>query len=68
MSRATRQTRTRLALVYPNPFQRDTTIRFDAAERQSIGVTIYDTAGRSVRTLQASEVVDPGTYELTLEP
>ncbi len=36
---------------YPNPFNPVTTIRFDLAEAGPVRLTVYDLAGRAVRTL-----------------
>jgi len=42
---------TALSQNYPNPFNPSTTIRYDLAEPVSVQLSIYDAAGRLVRTL-----------------
>ncbi len=42
---------TRLMPCAPNPFQRETTIRFDLARPGAVDVGVYDVGGRLVRTL-----------------
>jgi len=44
---------------YPNPFNPSTTISFTLPERGDVELSIYDVAGRRVRTL-AREVMDAG--------
>jgi len=43
---------TGLASVYPNPFNPTTTIRFSLRTRSGVRISIYDVAGRLVRTVQ----------------
>jgi len=46
--------------ISPNPFGDETIIRFDLARREPVSVSIYDAAGRLIRTLSAGIVFDPG--------
>ncbi|MBD3384169.1 S8 family serine peptidase [candidate division KSB1 bacterium] len=48
---------------YPNPFNPETTISFDIAEKSTVRITIYNLQGRSVKTLLSREVT-PGTYKV----
>ena len=48
----------------PNPFNPTTIIAFDLAERGPVALTIYDEAGRAVRTLVA-DTRDAGHHEVT---
>jgi hypothetical protein len=56
--------RTRITGSYPNPFNPETNIRFDATEAGVFEIRIVDTAGRRVRRLE-KEVSAPGIgYEV----
>jgi hypothetical protein len=50
--------------AWPNPFNPATTIRFEVAERQRVGVSVYTATGRHVTTL-ADRVFAVGAHELT---
>ncbi|MBE0565598.1 MAG: VCBS repeat-containing protein [Krumholzibacteria bacterium] len=56
---------TRFALHpnYPNPFNPSTTLRFDLPQAGKVELTIYDTAGRRVRTL-VRETLAAGRQEV----
>ena len=51
---------------YPNPFNPVTTIRFDLARPGPVRLTVYDLAGRAVRTL-ADGFRPAGTYEVRFD-
>jgi hypothetical protein len=51
---------------FPNPFQMSTTIPFDLPEEMRVEVTIYDIAGRKVRTLM-NAIMTPGSHEVPLD-
>lgn len=57
---------TRRALAWPNPFNPQTSIRFDVGGQQALPavVTIYDVSGRSVRHLFVGDV-NPGPNSVT---
>ena len=42
---------TRVAGIYPNPFNPQTTVQFDLAQPAHVDLTVYDLAGRRVATL-----------------
>ncbi|MBC8367206.1 hypothetical protein H8E52_07340 [bacterium] len=48
---------------WPNPFNPQTTIRFDLENRSRVSLSIFDSAGRKLRTLLADEELDPGSRE-----
>lgn len=50
---------------HPNPFNPMTTIRYSVPERSQVTLTLYDAAGRELRTLVDGEM-EPGTHETTL--
>jgi hypothetical protein len=58
-------TQFRLAQNYPNPFERETTVWYDLAERVPVTLTLYDPLGRPVRTL-VDEEQGPGRYVVTV--
>ena len=43
---------TRLAGIFPNPFSGETTVHFDAAQPMTVRVSVFDVAGRQIRTLE----------------
>jgi hypothetical protein len=49
---------------YPNPFNPSTTFAYSIPSSGSVGLRIYDVAGRLVRTL-VSEAKAPGEYQTT---
>ena len=51
-----------LAQNFPNPFNPETTIRFDLAEAAPVTLTVYDAAGQTVRTLVDGEHLSAGNY------
>jgi hypothetical protein len=48
---------------YPNPFNPETTIRYDVPETAEVQIQIYDVLGRQIRLL-FDGVSLPGTYEI----
>ena len=48
---------------YPNPFNPATTISFDLPNPAAVNLTIYDVAGKRVRTLVAGETLATGRHE-----
>ncbi len=48
----------------PNPFNPTTTISFDLPEPLVVTLSIYDPAGRLVRTLVPAEIADAGPHEI----
>lgn len=50
---------------YPNPFNPSTSIRFDLPIDKAISVSIYDVAGRLVRTLVDNQFYSQGSHEVT---
>ena len=57
-----RPTRFTLYAGYPNPFNAQTTIRFDIVRSAAIEMKIYDMLGRSLRQWQWQQL-EPGRYE-----
>ena len=51
-----------LAQNFPNPFNPETTIRFDLAEPAQVTLTVYDATGQTVRTLVDGEHFSAGNY------
>ncbi len=51
---------------YPNPFNPQTTIRFDIAEAAHVRLSIFDVLGRELDVLVADQM-SPGRYEYTWE-
>ena len=49
---------------FPNPFNPDTTIKYDLAESSDVTLQIYNVLGQVVRTLVASEVQNAGRYQI----
>lgn len=50
--------------AYPNPFNPETTIRYDLASRTHVSLRVYDVNGAVVRTL-VDDVKAAGSYSLT---
>jgi flagellar hook assembly protein FlgD len=48
---------------YPNPFNPQTSIRFDLPETARVSLHIYDVAGHLVRTLVANETRKAGQHD-----
>jgi hypothetical protein len=48
---------------YPNPFNTETTVRFQIGSIQKVSLVIYDVLGRKVRTLVDENLV-PGEYSI----
>jgi hypothetical protein len=55
----------RLAPVWPNPASRAARIAFDLPTETSASLTVYDTAGREVRTLSAEGLRSEGRHEIS---
>jgi flagellar hook assembly protein FlgD len=55
--------RFRLYGAYPNPFNPRTTLRFDTPAANHIDLSVYDAAGRRVRTLR-SGVIPQGRWSI----
>ncbi len=51
---------------YPNPFNPQTTIRFDLPQPEHVTLTVYDTMGRMVRVLR-DQSLSAGSYEVPFE-
>ena len=51
---------------YPNPFNPQTTIRFDVPEAAYVKLVVYDVLGRQVRVL-VDGTREAGTHEVTFE-
>ena len=49
---------------FPNPFNPDTTIKYDLAESSDVTLQIYNVLGQVVRTLVASEAQNAGRYQI----
>ena len=49
---------------FPNPFNPDTTIKYDLAESADVTLQIYNVLGQVVRTLVGSEVQNAGRYQI----
>ncbi|MEO0166902.1 MAG: T9SS type A sorting domain-containing protein, partial [candidate division WOR-3 bacterium] len=52
--------------VLPNIFTHNTRIQYSVPTRQCIKLTVYDAAGRKVKTIVEGNA-DPGTYSYNLE-
>ncbi len=55
-----------LEAAYPNPFNPQTTIRFDVPEAAEVQLGIYDVLGRQVRVLVDGQI-PAGTHEMAFE-
>ena len=49
---------------FPNPFNPDTTIKYDLAESADVTLQIYNVLGQVVRTLVGSEAQNAGRYQI----
>ena len=49
---------------FPNPFNPDTTIKYDLAESADVTLQIYNVLGQVVRTLVAAEAQNAGRYQI----
>jgi serine protease len=52
-----------LSANFPNPFNPETTIRYEIAEKCQVRLTVFDVAGREVFRL-ADQIQEPGRYEV----
>ena len=55
---------TRLASIYPNPFNPTTKIVFDLSEKSPVHIAVFDASGRLVCTLQ-NGVLGAGRHDVT---
>jgi hypothetical protein len=55
---------TRLASIYPNPFNPTTKIVFDLSEKTAVHLAVYDASGRAVCTL-VKGVLEAGPHSAT---
>jgi len=53
-----------LLAAYPNPFNPETTIRYELASREHVSLRVYDVSGAVVRTLVNGDK-PAGSYSLT---
>jgi flagellar hook assembly protein FlgD len=53
-----------LSEAYPNPFNPETTIRFQLPTAEHFTITVYNENGQAVRTL-ADQQLGPGTFDIT---
>jgi hypothetical protein len=51
-------------IVYPNPFSKETTIRFSNEITQNLYVSIFDSKGVEVRKLLVNNLVQQGDYQI----
>ncbi|MGV8017704.1 MAG: T9SS type A sorting domain-containing protein [Ignavibacteria bacterium] len=51
---------------YPNPFNQTSIFKFQCSMKGHVNVSVYDIAGREVRTL-VNETLQPGTYEVRFD-
>jgi len=58
--------RTALGTNYPNPFNLNTTIRYQLAEEVHVTMDVYNVAGQKIQTL-VDEVKQPGSYTYSFE-
>jgi hypothetical protein len=58
------ETGTQLFTNYPNPFNVETTIRFEMIHGSTVNIQIYDMLGRKIRTL-VQEFYETGHYAVT---
>lgn len=54
----------RLHTNYPNPFNPETSIRYDIAEKSTVTLTVFNANGEKIRTL-VNEIKASGSYEAT---
>ncbi|HWQ81081.1 MAG TPA: T9SS type A sorting domain-containing protein [Ignavibacteria bacterium] len=55
-----------LSQNYPNPFNQTSIFKFQCSMKGHVNVSVYDIAGREVRTL-VNETLQPGTYEVRFD-
>jgi hypothetical protein len=53
-----------LSEAYPNPFNPETTIRFQLPTAEQFKITVYNEQGQTIRTL-ADQQLGPGTFDIT---
>lgn len=51
-------------LIYPNPFQKQTTIELNLGNTQKISLCIYNNLGIKVKTLLHNQLVQAGSYKI----
>ena len=49
--------------AYPNPFNPNTTIKFDISKASNISIDVYDASGAYVENI-LSNMVTPGSYQV----
>jgi flagellar hook assembly protein FlgD len=50
---------------FPNPFNPETSIKFQIPEYQQVSLKIYDILGRQVRILLDNQTMEAGYFEIT---
>jgi len=62
---ATPELLVRSLIAYPNPFNPQTTLRFEVAQGVPVQLAIYDVQGQLVRQLLAQEILSAGMHEVS---
>ena len=50
-------------LVYPNPYNRSTSIEYDLSKSEKVTVEVYNAVGEKVETFAASEIQSAGNHK-----